>query len=129
MVKTAEEITGNPSQAKKVIIAATERFWALKYTTWKFRCDIVIQWEKDQAITKKMKRTKTKQTIEEKVKNNKRKNTTNNPTYNESKYITETFKTLFIELTNLAMTNIIHNGHFFYNFFIISISASGVLTR
>ena len=47
----------------------------------------------------------------------------------EEKYITETFKTLFIELTNIAMTNIINNGHYFYNFFSISISASGVLTR
>ena len=45
------------------------------------------------------------------------------------KYIRETFKTLYIKLTNRAMTNIIHNGNYFFNFFNVAISASGVLTR
>jgi ribonuclease HI/uncharacterized protein YlaI len=56
LVKTAEQITGNKSMAKEAILKATERFWTAKYKVWKFRCDIVIQWEKEQNITKKMKK-------------------------------------------------------------------------
>ena len=50
------------------------------------------------------------------------------PPTREETYLIKTFKNLFIDVTNNAMTNILHNGHFFYNFFLISISASGVLT-
>jgi hypothetical protein len=120
ILQIAEEITGNKESAKEAVLQAMEKFWQLKYETWKFRCDIVTQWEKENNITKKQKKTNPKKTHHK---------TQKPPPNKEQKYTTDIFNSLYINLTNIALTNIINNGHSFFNFFSISISASGVLTR
>jgi hypothetical protein len=123
MVQTATKITNNSSSAKEAILKAMERFWEEKKQVWKLRCDITINWEKEQGITKREKRKKnpTKpQLIRNPQKNN---------TPNLVKYLKNKFKILYIELTNLSITNTLTNSYFLDNNFTINISASGVLTR
>src|SRR4051812_10952939 len=78
MISIAEEITGQKDTAKKAILKATERFWTLKKEVWKNHCDITIQWEKKNKITKKIKKQKDQQN--------------NSPLNIEEKYLKKTFK-------------------------------------
>src|SRR4051812_28782215 len=98
MFRVAEEITGNKISKKEAIIKATQCFWKEKRIVWNYRYDMVIAWEKEQNIIKKMKRKHSN------IKTNSRFKTTT-----EQRKIAEAFSTIFIELTNKAVTNIIDN--------------------
>ena len=101
-----------------------EKFWIEKKEVWKLRCDIMINWEKEQGITKKQKRqrphnsTKEKQASSQEI-----------SPFNPVKYLKNKFATLYIEATNSSFRNTLKNSFFLHNLFAFNISASGVLTR
>ena len=81
---------------------------------------MVIEWEKEQNITCKEKRNKQ---ISHNKSNNKQQQT------QLGKYITETFKILYIQLSNIIIEETLTNGYQIHNLSSINISTSGVLTH
>jgi hypothetical protein len=54
-------IAGSKKKASKILISFTERFWECFYERlWKFRCEIMVEWEKENGISVKEKRKKRK---------------------------------------------------------------------
>src|SRR3954462_15692736 len=106
MLKIAESITSNKEAAKNALTATANRFWQEKKEIWRQRCDTFIKWEKQNNITKKLKRAKNNNPRKPTKKYNK---TTDNP-INLEKSINTNFENVYIEVTNFAMNNFLLNN-------------------
>ena len=123
MLDTAITITNNNTKAKEAIIAATQKFWEIKREVWRERCKVVNTWEKKHKINSKDKKDQNSQKRINKTTQNK-----TQPTQLD-KYIKETFKHLYIKLTNHALEETLTNSYYIQNIPSINISASRVLTH
>jgi hypothetical protein len=61
-------LIGSKKKASKVLISFMEHFWNCFYERlWKFRCEVLIDWEKENNISTKEKRLKKKRRKKEKA--------------------------------------------------------------
>ena len=69
LVAESKDLLGSTSKANKAIFWFTEIFWSNFFERlWKFRCEVMAEWEKRNDIDSKKKKTKSKHNSKAKVK-------------------------------------------------------------
>jgi ribonuclease HI len=99
-------LVGSKKKASKVLLSFIEQFWKCFYDRlWKFRCEVMVEWEKENGISAKEKRKKKKTR-----KKNNTKNKENIEAENTEKESKKAKEERIMKLASIRVDNWIYSG-------------------